>query len=78
MTCDRCQGRMLRERICRSGMCWWWRCYNCGERIDGAILLHRAEQAADQAAQRDAAQRDLREWALWLARIRLAQTSAEL
>lgn len=76
MTCDRCQGCMLREHIHRRGP-WWWKCVNCGERLDGAILYQRAEQAAALAMQREAEQRDLKEWSVWFARIPAVQTAAE-
>lgn len=74
MTCDRCQGCMLREYVYERGP-WWWRCYACGDRIDGAILRARAEQAAALAMQREAEQRDVKEWALWFARMPTTQTS---
>lgn len=66
--CDRCQGQMLREHIYRRGA-WWWRCVSCGERVDGVILRHRAEQAADAAFLRDSQDIELRQWAEWLAKI---------
>lgn len=68
MICERCQGCLVREHVYRHGP-WWWRCYNCGERVDRAILLRRAECAAAEACRREAEQRDLKEWAEWLARI---------
>lgn len=68
MTCDRCQGCMMREHVYRHGP-WWWRCFQCGERLDGIILRARAEQAAAAAMLREAEQRDLKEWAGWMARI---------
>lgn len=78
MRCDRCQGRCLREWLNRQRTQWLWRCYNCGERVDRQILLHRAECAAAAAFRREAEQRDLKEWALWFARMPVVQTSAEL
>lgn len=68
MTCDRCQGHLVREHIYRHGF-WWWRCYNCGERTDGAILLNRAQQEVAEAQQREAMERDCQKWAAWLATI---------
>jgi len=75
MTCDRCRGLMVREwfrcrRQCEpneTGYCW--KCLNCGERIDRAILRHRAEQDAERAAQREADERLLREWRIWFSRM---------
>lgn len=75
MTCDRCAGCLVREHIYPRGR-WWWKCLNCGERLDGAILHQRAEQAAALAMQREAEQRDLREWSVWFSRIPAVQTSA--
>lgn len=74
MTCDRCRGCMVREHVYRGGP-WWWRCMNCGERLDGLILLARAEQAAAAAMLREAEQRDLKEWAGWLARVPTSASS---
>lgn len=74
MTCERCQGCLVREYVYRHGP-WWWRCMNCGERIDGAILRARAEQAAALVMQREAEQLDLKEWSAWFARIPTVQTS---
>ena len=37
--------------------------------MDRGILLARAEQAAVRVWQRDAEERDRREWAAWLARV---------
>ena len=68
MTCRRCQGRMIREHVYRRGA-WWWRCYNCGERVDRRILLHRAECAAAEEFRRESEQRDLKEWSIWMARV---------
>jgi ribosomal protein L37AE/L43A len=62
MTCDRCCGHLVREHLYRHGA-WWWRCYNCGERVDGAILLARAEQAADAAFLRDSQDIERKQWA---------------
>lgn len=59
---------MLREHIYRRGA-WWWRCYNCGERVDGAILRARAEQEADAAFLRDSEDIELKAWAEWLRKI---------
>jgi hypothetical protein len=50
----------------------------CGERIDGAILRARAEQAAALAMQREAEQRDVKEWALWFARMPTANHIVEV
>lgn len=69
MTCARCQGRCVREWLNRQQTHWLWRCYNCGERVDRRILLHRAECAAAEAFRREAEQRDLKEWAAWFARM---------
>lgn len=57
------------EQTGRGPSPWLWRCYCCGERVDRAILLARAEQAAVRVWQREAEQRDLREWSAWLARV---------
>lgn len=57
------------EQTGRQPSPWLWRCYCCGERVDRAILLARAEQAAVRVWQREAEQRDLREWSAWLARV---------
>ena len=76
MTCDRCAGCLVREYVYRHGP-WWWRCYQCGERIDGAILRARAEQAMALAMQREAEERDVKEWALWFARMPAVQATAE-
>ena len=62
----------MREAIGRC-VAWWWRCYNCGERIDAAILLARAEQEAETVFRREAEQRDLKEWAAWFARMPVVQ-----
>lgn len=75
MTCTRCRGRLLREHIYARGPQWWWRCFSCGDRVDGAILLNRAEQDAATADRRRAQDRDLREWAAWFARMPGAMTS---
>jgi hypothetical protein len=58
----------MKDHIYPHGL-WWWRCLNCGERIDGAILRHRAEQDADEAFRRQSYDRDLREWSLWFRRL---------
>lgn len=71
MTCERCAGCLVRESIYRQGA-WWWRCYNCGARTDGAILLNRAEQAAADADRLVAMERDCQEWAAWMRKIPLA------
>lgn len=68
MTCDRCAGCVVRECIHRGGP-WWWRCLNCGDRIDGTILHQRAEQAAALVMQREAEQCNLKEWSDWFARM---------
>lgn len=57
------------RRTCPAPSVWLWRCYCCGERVDRVILLARAEQAAVRVWQREAAERDLREWSAWLARV---------
>lgn len=83
VTCERCQGLMVREvlRTARTKQTrhttqtgrqpspWLWRCYCCGERVDRVILLARAEQAAMQVWQREAEERDLHEWSAWLGRV---------
>lgn len=61
MTCHRCQGLSVKELLDRRGR-WWWRCVNCGERVDGHILLNRAEQAAMEEDLRRAQDRDVKEW----------------
>lgn len=61
MTCDRCQHEMQREWIVH-GLHWWWACRACGERIDGTILRHRAEQAYVESWVRDGMERERREW----------------
>lgn len=68
MTCLRCQGCLLREPVYRRGP-WWWKCLNCGDRTDGAILFNRAEQEAAEADRRLAMERDCQEWATWLAKV---------
>ena len=65
MTCERCHGVVLCERV--NPFDWWWRCVNCGDRVDRVILRNRAEQGAALARQRDAERRDMREWADWFA-----------
>ena len=69
MTCERCQGRCVREWLDQIRTHWLWRCLNCGERVDRKILFHRAECALAEAWRRKAAQRDLKEWAAWFARM---------
>jgi len=64
MSCQRCQGLICREPLEKYGR-WWWKCINCGDRIDAVILRHRAEQEADIAFRREAQDRDLKEWASW-------------
>lgn len=54
------------------GARWWWKCLNCGERVDGAILLNRAEQELAEARQRESMERDLKEWSEWMAKVPLA------
>ena len=68
MSCDRCQGHLVREHIYRQGS-WWWRCLACGDRVDGTILLNRAEQEVADAQRREAMERDCQEWAAWLSRM---------
>ena len=65
MTCLRCRGLVLCERV--NPFDRWWRCVNCGDRVDRVILRNRAEQGAALAMQRDAERRDMREWAAWFA-----------
>jgi hypothetical protein len=67
MTCLRCQGFLVQEPVGRRHI-WYWRCINCGERVDRVILRHRAEQAMDRAWRGDAERRNLLEWAAWLNR----------
>ncbi len=66
MTCQRCHGLTVRERLDRRGR-WWWKCMACGDRIDGLILRNRAEQDAMRADLARAHDRGIREWSLWLA-----------
>ena len=56
---------MLRDAMVYTGTRWWWRCVNCGERVDRDILRNRAEQEASVADRAAAQERDLREWAQW-------------
>lgn len=74
MTCHRCQGCLLKEHLYKRGA-WWWRCYNCGERVDRSILLNRAEQEAVECDRADAMERDLKEWAAWMAKMPVASTA---
>lgn len=73
MPCHRCAGLLLREWIYQtrehnpSCSCWWWKCANCGARVDATILRNQAEQAADVAWQQLAHAQQLKEWADWLA-----------
>lgn len=71
MTCTRCHGLLLPEPVYRR-FNWWWKCLNCGDRVDGVILRHRAEQDAMLAERQLAQERDLKEWAAWFARIPVA------
>jgi hypothetical protein len=68
MSCLRCHGLLLREPVGRRA-CWWWKCIQCGNRIDAAILQNRAEQARDAAWRREAERHNLAEWAAWFARM---------
>ncbi len=68
MTCTRCQGLSVKERLDKRGH-WWWRCLNCGERVDRHILLNRAEQGAFEYDRAAAMERDLKEWSRWLSRM---------
>jgi len=68
MTCLRCDGHMIRDSLYREGP-WWWRCYACGERVDGVILRNRAEDDASQIRQREWQDRDRQEWADWFSRM---------
>ena len=68
MQCARCQGLSIKEPFDKRGH-WWWRCYNCGDRVDRSILLNRAEQEAAESDRAAAMQRDLKEWAAWLAKL---------
>lgn len=75
MSCHRCEGLLVREWIHRtrehdpSCSCWWFRCVNCGTRVDATILRNQAEQAVFALARREAEQETLAEWAEWLARV---------
>lgn len=68
MRCDQCDGLLMREWIQRTWgrdphcFGWWSRCGNCGERLDGAILLNRDGQEAEAACRRKAQDRDLKDW----------------
>jgi hypothetical protein len=62
MSCTRCNGLMVMEAMPGH---WWWRCINCGDRVDRSILLNRAEQAAFADGLREARDRDLLEWSRW-------------
>ena len=73
MTCARCQGLSVREPLDKRGS-WWWRCVNCGDRVDRDILLNRAEQEAFESERAAAVERDLKEWAAWMANIPAAQS----
>lgn len=64
MTCARCRGLSIKEPLDQRGH-WWWRCLNCGDRVDRGILLNRAEQEAAEADRRRALDRDLKEWSRW-------------
>lgn len=52
MTCTRCRGCMVMERFMDmrddTGQLEFqgWRCLNCGDVLDGAVLKHRAYQGA--------------------------------
>lgn len=75
MPCHRCAGLLLREWIYQTRehdphcSCWWFRCVNCGERVDAAILRNRAEQAAIQEVRRLASSQELKDWEMWLTSI---------
>lgn len=73
MTCHRCHGLSVKEPFDKCGH-WWWRCYACGDRVDGTILLNRAEQEAFECERAAALERDLKEWAAWMAKIPEAST----
>ncbi len=64
MSCTRCHGLMIMESIPGFDR-WWWRCVQCGDRVDRIILRNRAERAAVADQLRTARYRDLREWSRW-------------
>lgn len=64
MSCHRCNGLVICERI--NLFDWWWRCVQCGDRIDRTILRNRAEHEMQLAEQRAVQDRDLKEWKTWL------------
>lgn len=68
MSCLRCQGFVCCERLHKNGL-WWWRCVNCGDRVDAIILKNRSAQEAERAAIRLDQQRDLKEWSSWFAKM---------
>ena len=68
MSCLRCQGFVCCERLAKDGL-WWWRCVQCGDRMDDVILRNRAEQAAARTSQLMAQERDEKDWASWLRRV---------
>ena len=69
MKCERCHGLCVKEPVVRSGIYdpgssgWWWKCFNCGDRIDAQILLNRSEQSAARAFQLESQDRTLKDWA---------------
>lgn len=78
MTCVRCQGLCVREWIAdgcdvrsvrRVRPSWWWRCINCGDRTDGTILRHRAEQEAVAAWAQEGLRRTTLDWARLFAQL---------
>ena len=68
MTCTRCDGLSIKEPLDNRGH-WWWRCINCGERVDRNILLNRAEQECFAAGVEEAKQQDLRDWSAWFSQV---------
>lgn len=82
MKCERCSGLLMREWISRtrerdpSSRGWWWRCVNCGARVDGTVLRNRAEQEAETAGRREALERDLQAWSAWLDRVPYSPTTS--
>lgn len=68
MRCTRCTGLQCREYIPGYGR-WWWKCVACGDRVDQVILRNRAEQDAERAAMMREQDRDLKDWADWLAKV---------
>jgi len=61
---------MLRESLYWRGA-WWWRCYACGDRVDGVIFRNRAEDAVARLEHREWQEREMLEWAQWMGRLPL-------